>query len=50
MKTVIFYNFGGDKRDRTTDLLNAIQALSRLERLQTPLNRANRAFQYMGNG
>ena len=28
--------FGGDKRDRTADLLNAIQALSRLHRLQTP--------------
>ena len=36
--------FGGDKRDRTADLLNAIQALSRLDRLHTPLNRANRAF------
>ena len=35
---------GGDKRDRTADLLNAIQALSRLDRLHTPLNRANRAF------
>ncbi len=23
-------NFGGDKRDRTADLLNAIQALSQL--------------------
>ena len=32
---------GGDKRDRTADLLNAIQALSRLDRLHTPLNRAN---------
>ena len=31
--------FGGDKRDRTADLLNAIQALSRLVRLHTPLNR-----------
>ena len=30
---------GGDKRDRTADLLNAIQALSRLVRLHTPLNR-----------
>ena len=28
--------FGGDKRDRTADLLNAIQALSRLVRLHTP--------------
>ena len=27
---------GGDKRDRTADLLNAIQALSRLVRLHTP--------------
>ena len=40
--------FGGDKRDRTADLLNAIQALSRLDRLHTPLNRAKRAFQYAG--
>jgi len=31
---------GGDKRDRTADLLNAIQALSRLYRLHTPANRA----------
>ena len=41
--------FGGDKRDRTADLLNAIQALSRLERLHTPVNRAETALQYTGN-
>ena len=35
---------GGDEGDRTPYLLNAIQALSRLDRLHTPLNRANRAF------
>ena len=29
---------GGDKRDRTADLLNAIQALSRAKRVRTPLN------------
>ena len=39
---------GGDKRDRTADLLNAIQALSRLVRLHTPLNRVKRALQYAG--
>ena len=27
---------GGDKRDRTADLLNAIQALSQVIRLRTP--------------
>ena len=40
---------GGDKRDRTADLLNAIQALSRLVRLHTPLNRVKRALQYAGD-
>ena len=40
---------GGDKRDRTADLLNAIQALSRLVRLHTPLNRVKRALQYAGH-
>ena len=29
---------GGDKQDRTTDLLNAIQALSQTHRLHTPVN------------
>ena len=29
-KQMVFRNFGGDKRDRTADLLNAIQALSQL--------------------
>ncbi len=28
--------FGGDKRDRIADLLNAIQALSRAVRVRTP--------------
>ena len=28
--TVRFFEFGGDNRDRTDDLLNAIQALSQL--------------------
>ena len=40
---------GGDKRDRTADLLTASQALSRLVRLHTPLNRAETALQYTGN-
>ena len=32
LKTEVFRTFhGGDKRDRTADLLNAIQALSRLD-------------------
>ena len=35
---------GGDKRDRTADLLNAIQALSQPERLHTPSNRAKQRF------
>ena len=50
-ETVEFQGFslGGDKRDRTADLLNAIQALSRLVRLHTPLNRVKRALQYAGN-
>ena len=30
LETVGFKAFGGDKRDRTADLLNAIQALSQL--------------------
>ena len=29
--------FGGDKRDRTADLLNAIQALSPYKRVANPL-------------
>ena len=40
---------GGDEGDRTPDLLTASQALSRLVRLHTPLNRAKRALQYAGN-
>jgi hypothetical protein len=40
--------FGGDYRDRTGDLLHAMQALSRLVRLHTPLNRVKRALQYAG--
>ena len=31
-----FFTFGGDKRDRTAGLLNAIQALSQLS--YTPIN------------
>ena len=30
LKPIGFRPFGGDKRDRTADLLNAIQALSQL--------------------
>ena len=30
LETIGFKAFGGDKRDRTADLLNAIQALSQL--------------------
>ena len=30
---MVFKAFGGDKRDRTADLLNAIQALSRADGL-----------------
>ena len=30
LKPIGFRSFGGDKRDRTADLLNAIQALSQL--------------------
>ena len=45
LKTNGFQGFdGGDKRDRTADLLNAIQALSRSDRLHPPLNQAKRAF------
>ena len=32
-----FLRFGGDKRDRTADLLNAIQALSPYKRVANPL-------------
>ena len=42
-------SFGGDKRDRTADLMTASHALSRLVRLHTPLNRVKRALQYAGN-
>lgn len=38
------FHESGDNGTRTHGLLNAIQALSRLDRLHTPLNRANRAF------
>jgi len=34
--------YGGDKRDRTADLLNAIQALSQAKRLRTPINSGER--------
>ena len=33
----LFRAFGGDKRDRTADLLNAIQALSQAVRKRTPM-------------
>ena len=33
---MVFRTRGGDKRDRTADLLNAIQALSQPIRLHTP--------------
>ena len=39
LENVVFsrlFTFGGDKRDRTADLLNAIQALSRPMRSRTP--------------
>ena len=40
-----FRNFpGGDKRDRTADLLNAIQALSRYNRVHTPLKGGGEAL------
>ena len=35
---------GGDEGDRTPYLLNAIQALSQLERLHTPAKRAKERF------
>ena len=47
--TSVVVFLGGDKRDRTADLLTASQALSRLVRLHTPLNRVKRALQYAGN-
>ena len=37
---------GGDKRDRTADLLNAIQALSLVHRLRAPMCTTGDAFQY----
>ena len=36
--------FGGDKRDRTADLLNAIQALSQYKRVANPLNGVGRVL------
>ncbi len=40
---------GGDKRDRTADLLNAIQALSQYKRVHTPQNtRLRGRFRYTG--
>ena len=33
---MVFRTRGGDKRDRTADLLNAIQALSQVKQLHTP--------------
>ena len=41
--------FGGDKRDRTADLLNAIQALSQYKRVAPPLKRGQgECFWYAG--
>ena len=40
---------GGDKRDRTADLLNAIQALSQYKRVANPLNRVGRVLLVRGN-
>ena len=37
LKSFDFRTFGGDKRDRTADLLNAIQALSPYKRVAPPL-------------
>ena len=37
LKSFDFRTFGGDKRDRTADLLNAIQALSSYKRVANPL-------------
>lgn len=45
----LYIHDGGDEGDRTPDLLTASQALSRLVRLHTPLNRVKRALQYAGN-
>ena len=36
--------FGGDKRDRTADLLNAIQALSQYKRVANPLKGVGRVL------
>ena len=36
--------FGGDKRDRTADLLNAIQALSRLDGYPPAFMQAHRLY------
>ena len=35
---------GGDKRDRTADLLNAIQALSQYKRVANPLKGVGRVL------
>ena len=44
-----FKAFGGDKRDRTADLLNAIQALSQYMRVHTPSQPGlESALQYTG--
>ena len=36
--SVIFENYGGDKQDRTADLLHAMQALSQLSYTPSPHN------------
>ena len=44
LKSFDFRTFGGDKRDRTADLLNAIQALSPYKRVANPLKEVGRVL------
>ena len=44
LKSIDFRTFGGDKRDRTADLLNAIQALSQYKRVANPLKGVGRVL------
>ena len=41
--------FSGDKRDRTADLLNAIQALTQYKRAANHLRGVRRVFAHTGN-
>ena len=43
---MVFNTFGGDKRDRTADLLNAIQALSQLSYTPILLSASGRLLYY----